>query len=133
PCRGRSRPITRRGNQSALAPRASAGRVATMDLGLRGRVAIVTGSSRGIGRAIASSLADEGARLVINARGAAALQTVADELTARGTEVLAVAADVTTADGCQAVFDRTRDRVGQIEVLVTYDGSGAAAASEAPE
>ena len=104
-----------------------------MDLGLRGRVAIVTGSSRGIGRAIASSLADEGARLVINARGAEALQTVADELTARGTDVLAVAADVTTADGCQAVFDRTRERFGQIDVLVNNAGGGAAASIEAPE
>jgi len=93
----------------------------------------VTGSSRGIGRAIASSLADEGARLVINARGAEALQTVTDELTARGTDVLAVAADVTTADGSQAVFDRTRERFGQIDVLVNNAGGGAAASIEAPE
>src|SRR6267143_1625847 len=104
-----------------------------MDLGLRGRVAIVTGSSRGIGRAIASSLADEGARLVINARGAEALQTVADDLTARGTEVLAVAADVTTTEGCQEVFARTIDRFGQVDVLVNNAGGGAAASIQAPE
>src|SRR5437879_4956913 len=104
-----------------------------MDLGLRGRVAIVTGSSRGIGRAIALSLASEGARLVINARGAEALQTAADDLAARGTDVLAVAADVTTTDGCQEVFDRTLERFGQIDALVNNAGGGAAASIEAPE
>jgi 3-oxoacyl-[acyl-carrier protein] reductase len=104
-----------------------------MDLGLGGRVAIVTGSSRGIGRAIAASLADEGARLVVNARGAEALQTVADDLTTRGTDVLAVAADVTTTDGCQEVFDRTFDRFGQVDILVNNAGGGAAASIQAPE
>jgi 3-oxoacyl-[acyl-carrier protein] reductase len=104
-----------------------------MDLGLRGRVAVVTGSSRGIGKAIASSLADEGARLVINARGAEALQAVADDLTARGADVLAIAADVTTAEGCQQVFDRTLDRFGQVDVLVNNAGGGAAASIQAPE
>lgn len=104
-----------------------------MDLGLRGRVAIVTGSSRGIGKAIASSLADEGARLVINARGAEALQAVADDLAARGAEVLAVPADVATAEGCQEIFARTVDRFGQIDVLVNNAGGGAAASVQAPE
>jgi len=104
-----------------------------MDLGLRGKVAIVTGSSRGIGKAIASSLADEGARLVINARGAEALQTVAADLAARGTDVLAVAADVTTQAGCEEVFERTVDRFGQVDVLVNNAGGGAAASIQAPE
>jgi 3-oxoacyl-[acyl-carrier protein] reductase len=104
-----------------------------MDLGLGGRVAIVTGSSRGIGRAIAHSLADEGAHLVINARGAETLQTVADDLAARGTDVLAVAADVTTADGCQHVFDRTLERFGQVDILVNNAGGGAAASIQASE
>src|SRR5206468_3070471 len=123
----------RRGGQSALAPRARVGRVAAMDLLLRGRVAIVTGSSRGIGKAIASSLADEGVRLVINARGAEALQAVADDLAARGTDVLAVAADVTTPEGCQQVFERTLERFGQVDVLVNNAGGGAAASVNAPE
>jgi 3-oxoacyl-[acyl-carrier protein] reductase len=98
-----------------------------MDLGLHGRVAIVTGSSRGIGRAIASSLAEEGARLVVNARGAEALQTVANDLTARGADVLAVAADVTSPEGCQQVFDRALERFGQVDILVNNAGGGAAA------
>lgn len=104
-----------------------------MDLGLHGRVAIVTGSSRGIGRAIASSLADEGARLVLNARGAEALTSVAEDLIGRGTEVEAVAADVTSADGCQEVFDRAVKRFGQIDILVNNVGGGAATSVSAPD
>ncbi len=104
-----------------------------MDLGLRGRVAIVTGSSRGIGRAIASALANEGARLVLNARGAEALQTVADDLTQRGADILAVAADVTTTEGCQQVFDRALERFGQVDILVNNVGGGAAASIQAPD
>jgi 3-oxoacyl-[acyl-carrier protein] reductase len=97
-----------------------------MDLGLRGKVAIVTGSSRGIGRAIASSLADEGARIVLNARGAEVLHAFADGLTARGADVLAIAADVTTPEGCQQVFDATMQRFNQVDILVNNVGGGAA-------
>ncbi|MCA1647336.1 MAG: SDR family oxidoreductase [Chloroflexi bacterium] len=104
-----------------------------MDLGLRGRVAIVTGSSRGIGRAIASALADEGARLVLNARGADALQAVAADLTARGGDVLAVAADVTSTDGCQLIFARTVERFGQVDILVNNVGGGAAPSVRSPD
>ncbi len=97
-----------------------------MELGLHGKVAIVTGSSRGIGRAIASSLADEGARIVLNARGAEALSAFADGLTARGADVLAVTADVTTPVGCQQVFDATMQRFNQVDILVNNVGGGAA-------
>src|ERR1700738_2276540 len=97
-----------------------------MDLGLRGRVAIVTGSSRGIGRAIASSLADEGARVVLNARGTAALQAAAGRLGGRGADGLAAAADVTSPEGCQHIFDRTLERFGQVDILVNNAGGGAA-------
>ncbi len=55
-----------------------------MDLGLAGKVAVVTGSSRGIGRAIALSLAAEGCRVVLSARGAANLDTAVAEARARG-------------------------------------------------
>src|SRR5579859_2944036 len=95
-----------------------------MDLGLRGRVAIVTGSSRGIGRAIAASLAAEGVRLTLNARGAEPLKAFADELTRDGADVIGVAADVTTAAGCQQVFDRTVDRFGQVDLLINNVGGG---------
>ncbi len=104
-----------------------------MDLGLQGRVAIVTGASRGIGRAIAASLATEGARLTVNARGAEPLQAFADELAASATDVLAVPADVTSAAGCQQVFDRTLERFGQVDILINNVGGGAATSLDAPE
>jgi 3-oxoacyl-[acyl-carrier protein] reductase len=104
-----------------------------MDLGLHGRVAIVTGSSRGIGRAIASSLADEGARIVLNARGADALHAFADGLTARGADVLAVTADVTTVEGCQQVFDAAMQQFNQIDILVNNVGGGSATSLSAPD
>ena len=66
-----------------------------MDLGLRNQVVVVTGASRGIGRATALGFADEGARLVVCARGEAPLREAAEAMRARGAEVCAVAADVT--------------------------------------
>jgi 3-oxoacyl-[acyl-carrier protein] reductase len=104
-----------------------------MDLGLGGRVAIVTGSSRGIGRAIAFSLAAEGVRLTVNARGAETLKAVADELAGRGTDVIDVPADVTTPEGCQQVFNRTLDRFGQVDILINNVGGGAATSIGAPD
>jgi 3-oxoacyl-[acyl-carrier protein] reductase len=97
-----------------------------MDLGLRGRVAIVTGSSRGIGQAIASSLAAEGVRITLNARGAEPLKAFADELASRGSDVVDVAADVTSPAGCQQVVDRTLERFGQVDILINNVGGGGA-------
>src|SRR5579884_2226827 len=97
-----------------------------MDLGLSGRVAVVTGSSRGIGRSIAESLAAEGAHVVLNARGADTLQQVAHELASRGTQVLDVAADLTTPDGCQHLVERALERFGRIDILVNNVGGGGA-------
>jgi 3-oxoacyl-[acyl-carrier protein] reductase len=68
-----------------------------MDLGIKGRRAIVCGASKGLGRGCAEALAAEGVDLVIAARGIEALQAFADELKARyGVKVQAVVADVTT-------------------------------------
>ncbi|MBV9543545.1 MAG: SDR family oxidoreductase [Chloroflexi bacterium] len=97
-----------------------------MDLGLRGRVAIVTGSSRGIGRAVATSLVDEGARVVLNARGTDVLRRTALELAARGGEVEAVAADVSTAEGCTELYERATARFGGVDIVVNNVGGGAA-------
>src|SRR5919201_3382469 len=101
-----------------------------MDLGLRDRVAIVTGSSRGIGRAIATSLVAEGARVILNARGADALTDAQRQL---GQNTMAVVADVTTEDGCQRVFEATQDRFGRIDILVNNAGGSTAADLSADE
>jgi len=75
-----------------------------MDLGIDGRLAIVCGASRGLGRAVAESLAENGANLVINARGAQELELVAQDLRSRyGVEVNTIAGDLTTTEGCAAV------------------------------
>ncbi len=92
-----------------------------MDLGLRGKVAIITGSSRGLGLASAKALAGEGARVCLSARGEAGLRTAADDVrrvAASGDDVLAVAADLATADGVARVVDGTVARFGAIDILV---------------
>src|SRR5438270_384666 len=74
-----------------------------MDLGLHGRVAVVTGASQGIGREIALSLAREGAHLVLAARRPEPLAAVADEVRALGRDAEAFPADVTTANAGEAI------------------------------
>ncbi|MCL4465618.1 MAG: SDR family oxidoreductase [Chloroflexi bacterium] len=93
-----------------------------MDLGISGKVAIVTGSSRGIGRAIALGLADEGCRVVVTARNQEELQRAAEDVRARGAEVLAVAADVTTLEGVERVVREALEAFGRVDVLVNNVG-----------
>ena len=76
-----------------------------MDLGLRGKVAVVTGASRGIGGAIATTLADEGADLAICARGEEALLAAAEDYRSKGVRVEAVATDLAEAAGSDAFMD----------------------------
>jgi 3-oxoacyl-[acyl-carrier protein] reductase len=104
-----------------------------MDLGLHGRVAIVTGSSRGIGRAIATRLTEEEARVVLNARGPEALEQTAAELRERGGSVRLVPADVMRADGCQRLVDETLQAFGTVDILVNNVGGGQATTLEAPD
>ena len=68
-----------------------------MDLGLKGKVAMITGASRGLGRAMAMALAAEGVRLSLCARGAEALEATAAELKGAGHQVIAEAADINDA------------------------------------
>lgn len=90
-----------------------------MDLGLAGRVALVSGASRGIGAAIARALAAEGVRLALCARSEAALGAVAAELADAGAEVLAIPADV-SEDGSVAAFVRAAEgRFGRTDILVS--------------
>lgn len=94
-----------------------------MDLGLRGKVALVTAASRGLGRATAEALALEGASLVICARGAAALEEARNAIAERtGADVDMIAADVSTADGIANLWQHTRERFGHVDVLVTNAG-----------
>ncbi|NGX15814.1 SDR family oxidoreductase [Wenzhouxiangella sp. XN24] len=90
-----------------------------MDLGLAGKVALVTGASRGIGRAIAAGLAAEGARLVIAARGAEGLDEARRALESTGAEVLAVAADVGDDASVAALVEAARARFGRIDILIS--------------
>lgn len=96
-----------------------------MDLELRGKVALVTGSSRGLGYASARALAAEGAHVVICARGAERLEAAAREIAAgaaHGAEVLAVTADVSTAGGAEALVSAAVARFGGIDILVNNVG-----------
>jgi NAD(P)-dependent dehydrogenase (short-subunit alcohol dehydrogenase family) len=86
------------------------------------RVALVTGASRGIGRAVARQLANEGYRLALNARSAGALDACADALRADGHEVLPVAADVASGAAVEAMTERVLSTWGRLDVLVTCAG-----------
>ena len=99
-----------------------------MDLELTNRVAIVTGSSRGLGFAAARALLDEGCRVTICARGDASLRTAAGDLGAgRADRVLAVAADVSTPEGAAEVVGRTVQTFGQLDILVNNVGKAGGA------
>ncbi|CAN5733016.1 SDR family oxidoreductase [soil metagenome] len=93
-----------------------------MDLKIEGRIALVTGGSKGIGLAVAEGLAREGVRLVVSARGAEALEAAAEDLRRHGGEVHAVVADVSTARGVRSLLDAARERVGPPDVLVSNAG-----------
>ncbi|WBL33930.1 SDR family oxidoreductase [Sinirhodobacter sp. HNIBRBA609] len=90
-----------------------------MDLGIRGKKAIVCAGSKGLGRGCAEALAEAGVDLVLNARGAEALAETANEIEARyGVTVIPVAADITTPDGRAAVLDAA----GDVDILVNNAG-----------
>ena len=93
-----------------------------MDLGLSGKVAVVTGASRGIGLAIARSLASEGARLAICARGEEALNTAAEELRASGAQVMSMVADLADAAAAERFVAAVDAEYGSLDVLVNNVG-----------
>ncbi|MDO8616729.1 MAG: SDR family oxidoreductase [Dehalococcoidia bacterium] len=89
-----------------------------MDLGLRDKVAVIAGGSRGIGKATALVLAQEGCRLVLGARGEDALREAAAAAQAAGTEVLPVAGDLTRPDDAGRLIEAAAGRFGRIDILV---------------
>jgi 3-oxoacyl-[acyl-carrier protein] reductase len=94
-----------------------------MDLGLRGKVALVAASSKGLGRAVAEELAAEGAHLVICARGQQALEEAAESIRQRAAvKVVDVAADVSDPQGAARVVKVALDEFGQVDILVTNSG-----------
>jgi 3-oxoacyl-[acyl-carrier protein] reductase len=94
-----------------------------MDLGLRGKVALVTGASSGLGRAIAHELAAEGASVAVMARRAEELKRAAAEITARTRErVLPLVGDVTKPDDVERAVAGATETLGPIDILVANAG-----------
>jgi len=94
-----------------------------MDLGLQGRVAVIGGGSKGLGRACAFSLAREGANVVISSRGAEALEATAQEIrSATGVQVLAVPGDLSRLAGIQNLVRKTVDQFGRLDIMVCNSG-----------
>ena len=93
-----------------------------MDLGLKDKIVVVTGASRGIGRAIAHGFAEEGARLSICGRTQDTLESVTNELTAKGAAVFAKQTDVTDMEQVEAFVAQTVEAYGRIDVVVNNVG-----------
>jgi 3-oxoacyl-[acyl-carrier protein] reductase len=93
-----------------------------MDLGLKGKWALVGGASKGLGFGCAQSLAREGVNVVIVARGAEALDAAAIELRKLGTIIIAVSADITTEQGREAIWSVTGGPGKNFDIVVTNAG-----------
>jgi 3-oxoacyl-[acyl-carrier protein] reductase len=89
---------------------------------LDGRVAIVTGGSRGIGAAIAALLAEDGAAVVVSGRDADRLQRTAKELEAQGGAILGVVADAAIRQDAERLVDAAKQRFGRVDILVNNAG-----------
>ncbi len=92
---------------------------------LKDRVALVTGGSRGIGKAVAKALAEQGARVAICARDAEAVRRAADEISPSGGQVLAFQADVTEKGEVRSLFRELVGRWGRLHILVNNAGINA--------
>lgn len=94
-----------------------------MDLGLNGKVALVGGSSKGLGRAVAAALAAEGCDLVLNARSEGPLEEARSRLEEEhGVRVRAVPADLATERGARHVAERALEAFNRVDILVTNNG-----------
>lgn len=98
-----------------------------MDLGIRNRVAMVSAASKGLGRAIATSLASEGVRVSICSRSLESLEQARRSIAAAGGDAVAVTCDVTSPADLKRWFDETVRNFGQVDILVTNTGGPPAA------
>ena len=89
---------------------------------LEGKVALVTGASQGLGRALALAYAGKGASLVLNSRSEGSIRPVAEEAGSLGTEVLAVTADVAKGEDVEKMVRAAVERFGRVDVLVNNAG-----------
>src|SRR3712207_8067275 len=89
---------------------------------LEGKVAVITGASQGLGRALALAYAEAGARVVMNSRSEENLHPVAEEAESSGAEVLAIAADVSQSADVEKLVGAATQRFGRVDVLVNNAG-----------
>lgn len=104
-----------------------------MDLGLSRKVALVTGSGRNVGRAVARRLADEGAAVVVNDIHAERAERVAREIVAAGGKAIAAVADVTQEDQVRRMIEKAAGELGPVDILVNNAGIPAPATDPDPK
>ena len=93
-----------------------------MDLGIRGRIALVTGGSRGLGRQCALSLAGEGVDVAICGRTESTLDSTLGEIRARGVRAARVVADISDTSAVESLHRKVVDELGQVDILVNSVG-----------
>ena len=93
-----------------------------MDLGLKGRNAAISGSSQGMGYAIATALAKEGCNVALSARGAEALSAAVKEMQAHGVKAVGIVTDFSTEEGCKRFANEAAEKLGGIDILVNNVG-----------
>lgn len=104
-----------------------------MELGLKGKYAIVTGGSHGIGRSIAFALAEEGCNVAICARNKDRVDKVVEEIKNRGVDALGVSADVMVGSDIERVMDEVIEKWGTVHILINNVGGGGSWGSEIVE
>ena len=98
-----------------------------MDLGIKGRVAMIAAASKGLGKACAIALANEGCRISICSRNIEELEKTAKEISAAGTDVLTTQVDVSIANDLENWVNRATEKFGKVDILVTNTGGPQAA------
>src|SRR5262249_25228018 len=93
-----------------------------MDLGLKGRVAVITGPAKGMGAAVSKAFAAEGCKLALIGRDTKAITPVAEEIQHAGGEAIVLRCDVTSPKACQDAAEATKEFGGRIDILVNVAG-----------